>query len=51
MNALADREVKERFAATGVEPIGTTPEQFATYMRDEFVKWGKVVRSTGVKAE
>ena len=51
INALADREVKERFAATGVEPIGTTPEQFAAYMRDEFVKWGKVVRSAGVKGE
>ncbi len=50
-NALADREVKERFAATGVEPIGTTPEQFAAYMRDEFVKWGNVVRAAGVKGE
>ncbi len=51
MIALADREVKERFAATGVEPIGTTPEQFAAFMRDEYAKWGKVVRSAGVKAE
>ena len=51
INMLADREVKERFAATGVEPIGTTPEQFAATMRDEYVKWGKVVRFAGVKAE
>ncbi len=51
MNALADKEVKERFAATGVEPIGTTPEQFAAYMRDEFIKWGKVVKATGAKVE
>jgi tripartite-type tricarboxylate transporter receptor subunit TctC len=51
MIALADRDVKERFAATGVEPIGATPEQFAAYMRDEYVKWGKVVRFAGVTAE
>ncbi len=51
MNALRDREVKERFVATGVEPIGTTPTQFAAYMRDEFVKWGKVVKATGAKVE
>jgi tripartite-type tricarboxylate transporter receptor subunit TctC len=49
--AIADREVKDRFAASGVEPIGTTPEQFAAYMRDEFVKWGRVVRQAGVKGE
>lgn len=48
---LGDREVKERFAASGVEPIGTTPEQFAVYMRDEFAKWGKVIRATGVKVD
>ena len=51
INALADRDVKERFAATGVEPIGTTPGQFAAYMRDEYAKWGKVVRAAGVKGE
>ena len=49
--AIADRDVKERFGASGVEPIGTTPEQFAAYMRDEFVKWGRVVRQAGVKGE
>ena len=50
-NVIADRDVKERFAATGVEPIGSTPEQFAAYMRDEYAKWGKVIRATGVKAD
>ena len=43
--------MKERFTATGVEPIGTTPEQFATIVRDEFVKWGKLVKDTGAKVE
>ncbi len=50
-NALSERDVKERFAATGVEPIGMTPEQFAAYMREEHVKWGKVVRAAGVKVD
>jgi tripartite-type tricarboxylate transporter receptor subunit TctC len=49
--ALADRDVRERFAATGVEPIGMPPEPFAAYMREEYVKWGKVVRTAGVKVE
>jgi tripartite-type tricarboxylate transporter receptor subunit TctC len=49
--AIADREVRERFAANGIEAVGTTPEQFATYLRDEVGKWGKVVRLAGVKGE
>jgi tripartite-type tricarboxylate transporter receptor subunit TctC len=51
MRAITDREVKERFAATGVEPIGMPPEAFAAYLRDEYAKWGKVIRATGVKGE
>jgi tripartite-type tricarboxylate transporter receptor subunit TctC len=50
-NAIADREVRERFAANGIEAVGTTPEQFAAYLRDEVGKWGKVVRVAGVKGE
>ena len=49
MRAIADREVRERFAATGVEPIGMPSEAFAAYQRDEYAKWGKVIRATGVK--
>jgi tripartite-type tricarboxylate transporter receptor subunit TctC len=49
MNAIADKEVRERFAANGIEAVGTTPEQFAAYLRDEIVKWGKVVRSQGLR--
>lgn len=49
--AIAEREVRERFAANGIEPVGTSPSQFAAYLRDEYVKWGKVVRSAGVKGD
>ena len=49
MRAIADREVRECFAATGVEPIGMPSEAFAAYQRDEYAKWGKVIRATGVK--
>jgi len=51
MSAIADREVRERFFTNGVEALGTTPEQFAAFIRSEYAKWGKVVRSAGVKSE
>ena len=41
----------ERFAAEGVDPVGDTPEHFAAYIKEELIKWGKVVKDTGMRAE
>ena len=49
--ALADPEMKTRFAAQGVEFVGGTPEQAETFMRDEGARWGKVIKATGMKAD
>jgi tripartite-type tricarboxylate transporter receptor subunit TctC len=48
VRALQALEVRERFAALGVEPVSSTPAQFATYIQSEITKWGKAVRSTGL---
>ena len=47
--ALAD--TRQLFAAQGIETYGGTPEQFASYIRDEIAKWAKVIRLSGAKAE
>jgi tripartite-type tricarboxylate transporter receptor subunit TctC len=44
-------EVVERLSSQGAEPAGSTPEEFAAYIRSESVKWAKVVRESGAKAE
>jgi tripartite-type tricarboxylate transporter receptor subunit TctC len=44
-------ELKERLAATGTEPLTSTPEEFAAYIRREIAKWGEVIRKAGVKAD
>jgi tripartite-type tricarboxylate transporter receptor subunit TctC len=44
-------DVRERFAAAGAEPLGTTPEVFAETIRSETVKWARVVKAAGIKAE
>ncbi len=46
--AVQAAEVRERYAALGVEPVSNTPAQFAAYMQSEIVKWGKAVRGTGL---
>ena len=51
LKILAMPDVRERFLAQGVEPMGSTPEQFGEHIRAQMAKWGKVVRDAGVQAE
>jgi tripartite-type tricarboxylate transporter receptor subunit TctC len=44
-------DVRRQLATLGADPFPGTPEQFATYERDEIVKWGGVVKAAGIKAE
>jgi len=44
-------ELKEKLAATGTEPLTSTPDEFAVYIRKEITKWGDVIRKAGVKAD
>ena len=42
---------KERMAAIGVDTVGTTPQEYARVIREEYAKWGKVVEAAGIKPE
>jgi len=44
-------ELKERLKAEGSDPVGNSPEQFATFLRNEIAKWAKVIKVAGVKPE
>jgi len=48
---MAQADLKERFARLGMEPMTSTPEQFATHLRAETAKWAKIVRDSGARAE
>ena len=41
-------DMVERYAAQAAEVYITTPEQFATMIRNDFVKWGKFVKDIGL---
>ncbi|HVE89979.1 MAG TPA: tripartite tricarboxylate transporter substrate binding protein [Burkholderiaceae bacterium] len=49
--ALAVPEVRERFVAQGAQPGGTTPDQFAAFIRAETDKWAKVVKISNAKVD
>ena len=44
-------EVIQRINAVALEPLPTTPEEFATFIRVETAKWGRVICEGNVKAE
>jgi tripartite-type tricarboxylate transporter receptor subunit TctC len=48
---LAMPDVRARFLAQGVEPVGSTPEQFGQHIRAQMAKWAQVVKDAGVVAE
>jgi tripartite-type tricarboxylate transporter receptor subunit TctC len=51
VTALQDPKVKEQFAASGADPVGNTPDEFAALVKTELVKWAAVVKAAGIKPE
>ncbi|MDB5810000.1 MAG: tripartite tricarboxylate transporter receptor family protein [Betaproteobacteria bacterium] len=48
---LTQADVRERLAAQGADPVGTTPEQFGTLIQSEVRKWAKVVKDSGARVD
>ena len=42
---------RSELAALAVEPVGSTPEQFAEIIRNDIDRWGKVARAIGLKPQ
>ena len=49
--ALASADLKQRLAASGVEPLTSTPEHFANFIKSEIVRYAKVIKDAGIKAQ
>ena len=48
---LKQPDMRERFIAQGADPIGSTPEQFGEHLRVETVKWARLVKASGARAD
>jgi tripartite-type tricarboxylate transporter receptor subunit TctC len=52
LRGLADPAVKKRLSDDGAEPTpNATPEEFGSMLKSEIAKWGKVVKTAGIKEE
>ncbi|MGZ5143180.1 MAG: tripartite tricarboxylate transporter substrate-binding protein [Burkholderiales bacterium] len=49
--ALRSEDVRERLKSDGAEPVGSTPSEFALFIRAEIAKWGKVIKAAKITAE
>ncbi len=44
-------DVRERFQAGGVDPVGGPAEKFGEHLKTEIAKWGRVVKATGARVD
>jgi tripartite-type tricarboxylate transporter receptor subunit TctC len=47
-DALQQPDIRKRQIEQGYEPIGSSPEVFAQYLKDEIAKYGKLIKDTGI---
>jgi len=48
VKALKSPDVRDRLAAQGAEPLGSTPQEYGAYVKQELARWAGVVKATGV---
>jgi tripartite-type tricarboxylate transporter receptor subunit TctC len=51
VKALTLPDVRERLSGLGLEPTGSTPEEFARVMAADAARWGPVIQASGFKAD
>jgi len=51
VEVLQEDEVKRRFIDVGVQPVGSTPAEFAEFLKKEDAKWADVIRKGNIKLD
>jgi tripartite-type tricarboxylate transporter receptor subunit TctC len=49
--AIADPAVSKNFLDSAQEPIGGTADQFATLVREDYARYGRLLKDLNIKAE
>ncbi|MBI4194122.1 MAG: tripartite tricarboxylate transporter substrate binding protein [Betaproteobacteria bacterium] len=51
VNAIKLPDVRGRMLDLGLEPVGSTPEDFAAFVRTDIARWARVIKDAGVRTE
>ena len=49
--AIKQPDIRQRLIADGSDPVGSTPQAFAAFLKSEMAKWGKVVKESGARPD
>jgi tripartite-type tricarboxylate transporter receptor subunit TctC len=48
---MNDPEVGAKLAQVGTVPSPDSPQHFSRYLRDEYARWGRIIREKGIRSE
>jgi tripartite-type tricarboxylate transporter receptor subunit TctC len=51
VKALAQPDVRERIAANGADAVGNSPEEFASFIRNERAKYARIIKEANIKLD
>ncbi|WP_233204930.1 tripartite tricarboxylate transporter substrate binding protein [Limnohabitans sp. 15K] len=51
LKALQSKEIKEKLAAEGAEPVGSSPLEFANLIKSDYQKWAGVAKRAGIEPQ
>ena len=51
VRAIGMPDVQARLIAGGLDPVTTTPDEFAAIIKADIARWAKVVKEAGIRAE
>ena len=49
--AVASPEMKKRFAELGVQGVGSSAQEFSSFLKAETTKWAEVIRTSGIRMD
>lgn len=49
--AVRDPQVREKLAGLGIEPVGSSPEEFAKFFAEDSARWVMVAKTANIKAD
>jgi tripartite-type tricarboxylate transporter receptor subunit TctC len=50
-SAVRNSDLTEKMQAQGMDPVGSTPDEFEALVKTEIAKWGPIVKASGAKAD
>ena len=51
VKAIHTPEVQERFIGQGLDPVSSTADEFSALIKSDLVKWAKIVKQAGIRAQ